>query len=246
MPEPEADADDHGLQALKRSVEILASAAGIVVLLPLAAVVAALIKADSKGPVFFRDLREGRRGRVFRCWKFRTMHAHADITQRELAAANELDGPQFKMDDDPRVTRLGRWLRRWNIDELPQLVNVLKGDMSLVGPRPSPFRENQVCIPWREARLSVAPGITGLWQICRNDRSGGDFHQWIYYDLLYVHHMSLWLDLKILVATLLSGAGRVPVHLSRLLPPSGFHERRRLPRPAGAPNLAHLRRPRQA
>ena len=99
--------------------------------------------------------------------------------------------------------------------------------MSFVGPRPSPFRENQVCVPWREARLSVEPGITGLWQICRNERSSADFHQWIYYDLLYVHHRSLALDLKILVATVVSLAGRYPVPLSRLLPPESFHERRR-------------------
>ena len=209
------------------------SLVGLVFLLPLLALVALLIKLDSRGPLLFGDRREGRGGRVFRCWKFRTMVMDADVAQRELACTSQVDGPQFKIEDDPRITRLGRWLRVLNVDELPQLLNVLKGEMSLVGPRPSPFRENQVCIPWREARLSVQPGITGLWQICRHDRSSGDFHQWIYYDLLYVDHMSPWLDLKILVATALSLGGRFPVPLSRILPPAKFHERRQVPRPTG-------------
>ena len=144
---------------LNRAVEVLLSLVGLVVLLPLLALVALLIKLDSRGPLLFGDRREGRGGRVFRCWKFRTMVMDADLAQRELASTSLVDGPQFKIDDDPRITRLGRWLRRLNVDELPQLLNVLKGEMSLVGPRPSPFRENQVCIPWREARLSVRPGI---------------------------------------------------------------------------------------
>ena len=132
---------------------------------------------------------------------------------------SEVDGPQFKMRDDPRVTRLGRILRNTNIDELPQLFNVVLGDMSLVGPRPSPFRENQICVPWRRARLSVRPGITGLWQVCRDeDRLKGDFHEWIFYDVTYVRHFSIALDVKILVATVLTMGGRRSVALSRLLP----------------------------
>jgi lipopolysaccharide/colanic/teichoic acid biosynthesis glycosyltransferase len=111
------------------------------------------------------------------------------------------------MDHDPRVTRVGRWLRATNIDELPQLINVFLGQMSIVGPRPSPFRENQICVPWRRARLSVRPGITGLWQICRDQRSEGDFHQWITYDIMYVRNLSLWLDAKILIATMLTLGG---------------------------------------
>jgi lipopolysaccharide/colanic/teichoic acid biosynthesis glycosyltransferase len=104
---------------------------------------------------------------------------------------------------------MGRILRITNLDELPQLFNVLLGEMSLVGPRPSPFRENQICVPWREARLSVRPGITGLWQVARHDRAAGDFHQWIEYDLLYVQHFTFWLDLKILAATLLTAGGKL-------------------------------------
>ena len=129
-----------------------------------------------------------------------------------------MDGPQFKLAHDPRVTRLGRILRRFSLDELPQLVNVLRLEMSLVGPRPSPFRENQLCVPWRDARLSVRPGITGLWQVCRHQRLQGDFHQWIHFDLLYVRHMSFLVDLKILAATVLTLAGQWPAPVSWILP----------------------------
>jgi lipopolysaccharide/colanic/teichoic acid biosynthesis glycosyltransferase len=149
-----------------------------------------------------------------------------------------VDGPQFKIEADPRVTRLGAFLRDTCIDELPQLINVVVGEMSLVGPRPSPFRENQMCIPWREARLSVRPGITGLWQVCRRKRAKGDFHQWIYYDLLYVRHQSLWVDLKILVATLVSLGGKWSVPLSWIVAPRLYFERRRSPRD---PDLADAR-----
>ena len=197
---------------------------GLLLLSPLLVLLALLVKLDSRGPVLYGDKREGRGGRMFRCFKFRTMRVGADALQRELAAANQMDGPQFKMDRDPRVTRLGRILRTISLDELPQLLNVALGQMSLVGPRPSPFRENQMCIPWREARLSVRPGITGLWQVCRHERSVGDFHQWIYYDLLYVRHMSPWVDLKILFATLITLGGKGHVPLSWVIPPSTFQE----------------------
>jgi lipopolysaccharide/colanic/teichoic acid biosynthesis glycosyltransferase len=209
---------------LKTHVERMLSLGALVVLAPLLGLIALLVKATSRGPVFYGDEREGMGGRVFRCWKFRSMYIGADVLQRELASLNELDGPQFKMDDDPRVTPVGRWLRRLNLDELPQLWNVVAGEMSLVGPRPSPFRENQVCIPWREARLSVRPGITGLWQICRDRRGSVDFHQWIYYDMTYVLRASPWLDLRILLATVLSVGGRYPVPMSRLIRESGLRE----------------------
>jgi lipopolysaccharide/colanic/teichoic acid biosynthesis glycosyltransferase len=127
------------------------------------------------------------------------------------------------MKHDPRVTRLGRWLRLISLDELPQLINVAMGQMSLVGPRPSPFRENQTCVPWRDARLSVRPGITGLWQVCRHDRSSGDFHQWIYYDMQYVRHMSFLLDLKILIATVITLGGKGHVPLSWMIASSKEH-----------------------
>jgi lipopolysaccharide/colanic/teichoic acid biosynthesis glycosyltransferase len=211
---------------VKRCIDVGAAALGLVLLAPLGAVIAALVKLESRGSVFFAHKREGVAGRPFRCWKFRTMVSGADAQQRRLSRMNQVDGPQFMIQRDPRLTRIGRMLKDTNLDELPQLANVLVGEMSLVGPRPSPFRENQVCIPWREGRLSVRPGITGLWQVCRHDRDKSDFHQWIYYDLLYVQHKSLALDLKILAATVLSHMRKGHVPLSWLLPPHKYYERR--------------------
>lgn len=204
--------------AIKHAIDVAFAVLGLVILSPLLSVVALLIKLDSPGPLLFGHEREGRHGKVFQCWKFRTMVHGAHAKQRALYKNSGVDGPQFKLDRDPRVTRIGWFLRATNIDELPQLFNVLAGQMSLIGPRPSPFRENQICIPWRQARLSVLPGITGLWQICRSQRATGDFHQWIYYDMLYVRHMSLRLDLKILVATVLTMGGRWGVPVTWLIP----------------------------
>jgi lipopolysaccharide/colanic/teichoic acid biosynthesis glycosyltransferase len=202
-----------GYRVFKGLVDSVAASVGLVLLSPLLLLITAAIKLESRGSAFFGEIRETEGGRLFRCWKFRTMYQGADLSQRELLARNEVDGPQFKIEGDPRITRVGRVLRKVSLDELPQLVNVLLGEMSLVGPRPSPFRENQICVPWREARLSVPAGITGLWQVCREDRTRGDFHQWIYYDVLYAQHVSLAVDLKILLATVLTGGGvgRVPV-----------------------------------
>ncbi len=214
--------------AIKRAAESVIGLVGLVVLSPLLAVVAALIKIGSRGPVFYGDEREGKDGKVFRCWKFRTMVVGAHLQQRGLSEDNLMDGPQFKLAHDPRVTGIGHWLRTTNLDELPQLINVMLGQMSLIGPRPSPFRENQICVPWRQARLSVPPGITGLWQVCRHERSAGDFHQWIYYDMLYVRHLSLWLDLKVLVATLATAGGRWHVPLGWLIPDRERHGAERL------------------
>ncbi len=205
---------------VKRALDVLLSAIGLVVLSPVLLIVSILIKLDSSGPVLFCHGRESVGGKDFPCIKFRTMVADAHLKQRELYAGNEVDGPQFKLARDPRVTRLGNFLRKTNIDELPQLLNVIVGHMSLIGPRPSPFRENQICVPWRRARLSVRPGLSGLWQICRDRRDAGDFHQWIYFDLLYVQHRSLWLDVKILAATVLTLAGRWRVPLHWLIPRS--------------------------
>lgn len=202
----------------KRVAETLVALVVLITLLPLFALAAIIIKLESRGPVFFSDPREGKDGRIFRCWKFRTMSADAQNRQRALYKDSLVDGPQFKLKQDPRITRFGHWLRITNIDELPQLINILLGEMSLIGPRPSPFRENQICVAWRQARLSVRPGITGLWQVCRHERSAGDFHQWIYYDTLYVRHLSYWLDLKILLATVLTCGGRWNVPISWILP----------------------------
>jgi len=209
--------------AVKRVFDVTASALGLLILSPLLVGLGIAIKLTSPGPLFFIHRRERADGKEFGCIKFRTMVQGAHLRQAELLAQNEVDGPQFKLRHDPRVTRLGAWMRSTNLDELPQLLNVLAGHMSIIGPRPSPFQENQICVPWRRARLSVRPGITGLWQICRSaDRSAGDFHEWIFYDITYVRNFSLWLDAKILVATVLTLGGRNSVPIRRLLPhPAG-------------------------
>jgi len=172
------------------------------VLSPLLLVLALLVKVSSPGAVFFAHKRQGLNGREFYCLKFRSMSQGADRLQAKLRDQNEVDGPQFKIADDPRLTKLGGWLRRYNLDELPQFLNVLFGQMSLVGPRPSPDGENQLCPAWRRTRLSVKPGITGLWQVLR-ERTGphSDFQEWIYYDVEYARHRSLWLDFRVLFYT---------------------------------------------
>ena len=217
-----------GYAHVKRGLDFVVALLGLVALAPLFAVVAVIVKLSSRGPVCFGHGREGREGREFCCCKFRTMVVGADAQQRKLYQQNAVDGPQFKLEHDPRITRVGHWLRKTNIDELPQLINVLRGQMSLIGPRPSPFRENQICVPWRQARLSVRPGITGLWQLCRHERDAGDFHQWIYYDILYVRNMSFWLDLKILLATLATFGGRWSVPITWMIPDHKPYQEREL------------------
>ncbi len=214
-------------KVLKKAFDLTAATVGLLVLLPLLLLVALLVKLTSRGPIFFVHHREGKDGKPFPCLKFRTMRQDAHRMQRKLYEQSEVDGPQFKMEQDPRITPIGRFLRSSNLDELPQLINVFVGHMSLVGPRPSPFRENQICVPWRRARLSVRPGITGLWQICRSDRDAGDFQQWIFYDTMYVRNMSLWLDMKILLATILTAGGKRNVPLRLLVPRDGFQSKLR-------------------
>ncbi len=157
---------------------------------------------EDGGPFFFAHRRETMGGREFSCIKFRSMRKDADRIKSQLAGKNEADGPQFFMEEDPRLTRVGRFIRKSYIDELPQFINVLLGHMSVVGPRPSPRSENQFCPPWREARLSIRPGITGLWQVKRTRRKGLDFQEWIRYDLEYVENLSWRLDLVIILATI--------------------------------------------
>jgi len=186
---------------VKRTLDVALSAAALVVLLPLIVLIAMLIVLEDGLPIVFGHTRQGRGGRPFRCLKFRTMHRHAEQIARELEAYNVCDGPQVYIRDDPRVTRVGRWLRKTHLDEVPQFFNVLFGHMSLVGPRPSPDDENQYCPAWRDTRLSVRPGITGLWQLNRTRGPGEDFQEWIKYDIEYVQRASTWLDLNIMVKT---------------------------------------------
>jgi len=183
----------------KRTFDLLFAAVGLVAALPIMAAVALAIRWDSGGPVLFRQRRCGRDGKDFVMLKFRSMRADADRLQEELRGRNECDGPMFKIADDPRFTRVGRVLRKYSLDELPQLWNVLCGDMSVVGPRPLAERELRVCPSWREARLRVKPGLTGLWQI--NGRERNAFQDWIRLDLQYVREQSLWRDLTILLRT---------------------------------------------
>ncbi|MFQ5591526.1 MAG: sugar transferase [Phycisphaerae bacterium] len=186
----------------KRAMDFVLAGAGLIVLSPVLAIAALIVKLTSPGPVFYGDKRQGAGGREFLCWKFRTMFHGAETLQGELRNCNEVDGPQFKITHDPRLTRIGAFYRRYNIDELPQMINVLLGQMSFVGPRPSPDQENQICPGWRRTRLSMKPGITGLWQIMRmRGASDSDFQQWIYYDIEYARHRSLWLDTQILLHT---------------------------------------------
>jgi lipopolysaccharide/colanic/teichoic acid biosynthesis glycosyltransferase len=185
----------------KRAFDVAFALAALLFTLPLYPLVALAILVEDGPPVFFGHRRETVGGREFACLKFRSMRRDADTMKAALAAANQADGPQFFIDRDPRVTRVGRLLRKFHIDELPQFLNVLAGHMSIVGPRPSPYRENQYCPAWREARLSVRPGVTGLWQVSRTRRSGLDFQEWIRFDLEYVNNASWALDLKIIAKT---------------------------------------------
>ncbi len=161
--------------------------------------IAVAVKLTSRGPVFYSQERDGWGGRVFTIYKFRSMVADADARKHEVAHLNHQDGPAFKIEDDPRMTWLGRLLRATSFDELPQIWNVLRGDMSLVGPRPLPCRESAACLTWQRRRLDVAPGLTCIWQIC--GRSRVSFDQWIRMDLEYIRRRSLLLDLKLLVQT---------------------------------------------
>jgi len=179
---------------------ILDIAAGVIVLIlfaPVLPIIMLVIKLTSPGPVFFKDTRQGLHGKEFECLKFRTMKVGADRMQDRLRVLNQADGPQFMMADDPRLSAVGRFLRETYIDEIPQFLNVLFGQMSVVGPRPSPESENRLCPFWRDARLSVRPGITGFWQVCRTRRPMRDFQEWIHYDVKYVRDLSLKLDLWI-------------------------------------------------
>ena len=184
----------------KRSVDIMASFTLLVLLAPLLLLIAALIKAESSGPVIFRQKRCGKDGHDFEMLKFRSMEKDADAKQQGLMDKKSVDGPVFKLENDPRVTRVGGFLRKTSLDELPQLINVLKGEMSLVGPRPLVMDEMKFSPSWRSIRLKVKPGVTGMWQV--EGRGGVSFHDWIRYDVYYVKNQSLLLDVKILFKTL--------------------------------------------
>jgi exopolysaccharide biosynthesis polyprenyl glycosylphosphotransferase len=186
-------------KVLKSAADRVLALVALVLAAPLLALIAVLIRLESPGPVFFRQARVGKDGTVFRVWKFRTMVTDAEALAPSLLSANETDGLLFKMRSDPRVTPLGAWLRKWSVDELPQLVNVLVGEMSLVGPRPLPVSPDD--FKGRERRrLLVKPGITGLWQV--SGRSDTSWEDAVRLDLYYVDNWSLLLDVAILWRTL--------------------------------------------
>jgi lipopolysaccharide/colanic/teichoic acid biosynthesis glycosyltransferase len=187
-------------QIVKRCLDVIVAILGLVITVPMMLVIALSIKLDSPGTVIFRQQRCGQRGRNFTMYKFRTMVNNSEDLKRELQGRNEVDGPMFKIIRDPRITRVGRILRNTNLDELPQLYNVLKGDMSLVGPRPLSLEEMRFNPKWRDARLSVRPGMSGLWQVEAHTKVF--FNDWLINDLEYVRQCSLGLDLRILFKTM--------------------------------------------
>ncbi len=186
--------------ALKRTFDIVGSTLLLVLLSPLLAAIALAVRLSSRGPIIFHSVRRGIGQRPFRCLKFRTMHTDAEQRQADLEDLNEASGALFKIREDPRLTPIGRLLRRFSLDELPQLVNVLRGDMSLVGPRPLPERDYEMLEEWHRKRYLVLPGITGLWQV--SGRSELDFDDLVHLDFLYLESWSLALDLTILLKTI--------------------------------------------
>jgi lipopolysaccharide/colanic/teichoic acid biosynthesis glycosyltransferase len=185
---------------LKRSFDLLLATVGLIVLSPLLLAIAIAVKLGSRGPVLYRSMRPGIGGVPFACLKFRTMGAGADSAQPLLEERNEATGALFKMRSDPRLTAVGRLLRRYSLDELPQLINVLRGEMSLVGPRPLPQRDFDQLEDWHKKRYMVMPGMTGLWQV--SGRANLDFDDLVRLDFLYLERWSVFLDLTILVKTL--------------------------------------------
>lgn len=188
-----------GERLFKRSMDVVISLIGLVLLLPIFVLIALAIRLDSPGPIFFRQVRVGKGEHLFTVFKFRSMYEGAEDERERLQEHNEADGPLFKMRNDPRVTRVGRFLRRMSLDEFPQFLNVLMGHMSLVGPRPAPPSEVERYLPWHRRRLAVSPGMTGLWQV--SGRSELTFDEMVLLDLYYIEHWSPLLDLQLLIRT---------------------------------------------
>ena len=189
----------YGYRILKRSFDIIASAVGLVALGPVFLAVAIAIKCDDGGPVFYDQIRIGKNGKKFKMYKFRSMRVNAEDEIEKLQEHSEVDGAMFKMKNDPRVTRVGKFIRKTSIDEFPQLLNVLLGQMSIVGPRPPLPREVADYTQYDKQRLYVKPGCTGLWQVTARNSVG--FQEMVNIDLDYIQRRSIWLDLKIMFKT---------------------------------------------
>jgi exopolysaccharide biosynthesis polyprenyl glycosylphosphotransferase len=206
LPFETPEAEGLYLRAGKRFVDVIGAALALLLLSPVILVLAIIVRATSRGPVFYRSKRIGSGGREFTFYKLRSMVKDADLKRRHLSHLNEADGPVFKIARDPRITPIGRFMRSTSLDEVPQFWNVLRGDMSLVGPRPPIPEEVAQYEPWQLRRLDVRPGLTCLWQISGRSRIG--FQEWMRLDLEYIRHRSLKLDVKILLRT-------IPAVLSR-------------------------------
>lgn len=193
------DSSRIGYRFIKRTIDIIFSILGLVLLSPLLIIVAIIIKIDSKGPVFFAQERVGYKGNHFKMYKFRSMVVNAEELKEKLQEKNEMSGPMFKIKDDPRVTKIGKFIRKTSIDELPQLINVLLGQMSLVGPRPSLPKEVEEFETWMLERLNVKPGLTCYWQV--SGRNDIDFEDWMKLDIKYVNERNLWIDIKLIFKT---------------------------------------------
>lgn len=185
----------------KRAIDIIGAGSGLLLLSPVIAIVACAVKFTSKGPIFFSQKRVGKNGKLFDMYKFRSMVVNAEELKEKLAHQNEMSGPMFKMKDDPRVTKVGRFIRKTSLDELPQLWNVLKGEMSLVGPRPSLPKEVAQFENWMCKRLTVKPGLTCYWQVSGRNNIG--FEEWMRLDNKYVDERNLWIDIKLIFKTVL-------------------------------------------
>ncbi|VYU30594.1 exopolysaccharide biosynthesis polyprenyl glycosylphosphotransferase [Clostridium tertium] len=184
---------------LKRTLDIMGSLCGLILLSPVIMIISILIKLESNGPIFFSQKRVGLNGKEFNMYKFRSMVVNAEELKEKLKSKNEMSGPMFKIKDDPRITKVGKFIRKTSIDELPQLVNVLKGEMSLVGPRPSLPNEVKEFESWMLRRLDVKPGITCYWQVM--GRNNIDFENWMKLDIKYVNERNFWLDIKLIFKT---------------------------------------------
>lgn len=183
----------------KRTIDIIGAGLGLILLSPIIVVVACAVKFTSKGPVFFSQKRVGKNGELFEMYKFRSMVVNAEELKENLEEQNEMSGPMFKIKDDPRITKVGKFIRKTSIDELPQLWNILKGDMSLVGPRPSLPKEVEQFDNWMFKRLSVRPGLTCYWQV--SGRNNIDFEDWMKLDVKYVEERNFWIDIKLIFKT---------------------------------------------
>ena len=189
-----------GYRAIKRGFDVLASGLALILLSPLFLVLIILIKREDGGPAFYSQERIGKNEKPFKMWKFRSMIVNADQMVEQLEEQNEIDGAMFKIKDDPRVTKIGHTIRKYSLDELPQLWNVLKGDMSLVGPRPPLPSEVEEYTDYDKQRLLVMPGCTGLWQA--TERNEADFDEMVWLDIVYINHSGLWEDFKLIIKTI--------------------------------------------